>query len=112
MFVYILNLSANSNLIFLRLVILQFLEQDHQYLIYPQLDLISGFSSKSVASGHFLDNRSKKMIEQSDNDIDKIDWATNKLDDKQKFVTSSVYGLKTRKALKRSNICKSEFSQK
>ena len=45
--------------------------------IYPQLDLISGFSSKSVASGHFLDNRSKKMIEQSDNDIDKIDNLMN-----------------------------------
>ena len=72
--------------------------------IYPQLDLISGFSAKSVASGHFIDNRSLETIQQGDNDIDKIDWATNKLDDKQKFVTSSVYGLKTRKAIYREGL--------
>lgn len=72
--------------------------------IYPQLDLISGFSAKSVASGHFIDNRPLETIQQGDNDIDKIDWATNKLDDKQKFVTSSVYGLKTRKAIYREGL--------
>jgi len=72
--------------------------------IYPQLDLISGFSAKSVASGYFIDNRSLETIQQGDNDIDKIDWATNKLDDKQKFVTSSVYGLKTRKAIYREGL--------
>jgi hypothetical protein len=26
---------------------------------YPKLDLISGFSAKSMASGHFIDNRSR-----------------------------------------------------
>jgi CubicO group peptidase (beta-lactamase class C family) len=72
--------------------------------IYPQLDLISGFSSKSVASGHFIDGRSLETIQQGDNDIDKIDWATNKIDGKQKFVTSSVYGLKTRKAIYRERL--------
>jgi hypothetical protein len=30
---------------------------------YPKLDLISGFSAKSIASGHFIDNRSIEMIE-------------------------------------------------
>jgi len=73
-------------------------------VIYPQLDLISGFSSKSVASGHFIDDRNLKTIEQGDNDIDKIDWATNKIEDKQRFVTSSVYGLKTRKAIYREGL--------
>jgi len=72
--------------------------------IYPQLDLISGFSAKSVASGHFIDNRSLETIQQGDNDIDKIDWATNTIDSKQKFVTSSVYGLKTRKAIYRQGL--------
>jgi CubicO group peptidase (beta-lactamase class C family) len=72
--------------------------------IYPQLDLISGFSSKSVASGHFIDGRSLETIQQSDNDIDKIDWATNKIDGKQRFVTSNVYGLKTRKAIYREGL--------
>lgn len=72
--------------------------------IYPQLDLISGFSAKSVASGHFLDNRSLETIQQGDNDIDKVNWATNKIDDAQKFVTSTVYGLKERKAIYREGL--------
>jgi CubicO group peptidase (beta-lactamase class C family) len=72
--------------------------------IYPQLDLISGFSAKSVASGHFIDGRSLETIQQGDNDIDKIDWATNKIEGKQRFVTSSVYGLKTRKAIYREGL--------
>jgi CubicO group peptidase (beta-lactamase class C family) len=72
--------------------------------IYPQLDLISGFSSKSVASGHFLDNRSLETIQQGDNDIDKIDWATNEINDAERFVTSKVYGLKERKAIYREGL--------
>ncbi|MCZ8198827.1 MAG: serine hydrolase [Flavobacterium sp.] len=72
--------------------------------IYPQLDLISGFSAKSVASGHFLDNRSLKTIQQGDNDIEKIDWATNEINDAEQFVTSKVYGLKERKAIYREGL--------
>lgn len=72
--------------------------------IYPQLDLISGFASKSVASGHFLDNRSLETIQQGDNDIDKVDWATNEIDDKGRFTTATVYGLKERKAIFREGL--------
>ncbi|WP_395043469.1 serine hydrolase domain-containing protein [Flavobacterium sp.] len=72
--------------------------------IYPQLDLISGFASKSVASGHFIDNRSLETIKQGDNDIDKIDWATNEIDDAERFVTSKVYGFKERKAIYREGL--------
>ena len=61
--------------------------------IYPQLDLISGFSAKSVASGYFIDDRSLKTIEQGDNDIPKVDWASNEINNGRKFVTSSVHGL-------------------
>jgi CubicO group peptidase (beta-lactamase class C family) len=72
--------------------------------IYPQLDLISGFSAKSVASGHFLDNRNLETIQQGDNDIDKIDWATNEINNSEHFVTSNVYGLKARKAIYREGL--------
>lgn len=72
--------------------------------IYPQLDLISGFASKSVASGHFLDNRNLETIEQGDNDIDKVDWATNAIDDKCQFATATVHGLKERKAIYREGL--------
>ena len=72
--------------------------------IYPQLDLISGFSAKSVASGHFIDNRSLETIQKGDNDIPKVDWATNEIDENGKFATSKVYGLKTRKAIYREGL--------
>ncbi len=72
--------------------------------IYPQLDLISGFASKSVASGHFLDNRSLETIEQGDNDIDKVDWATNEINDKGQFATATVHGFKERKAIYRNGL--------
>ncbi len=71
---------------------------------YPKLDLISGFSAKSVASGHFLDNRSIDLIEKTDNDIDLIDLAKNQINDAEKFATASVYGLKERKAIYREGL--------
>lgn len=74
------------------------------YITYPKLDLISGFSAKSMASGHFIDNRSQEMIEKGDNDIDMITLAKNKIDENGKFATASVYGLKERKAIYREGL--------
>jgi len=71
---------------------------------YPKLDLISGFSAKSVASGHFIDNRSQKLIENGDNDIDMIDLATNTIVENGNFATASVYGFKERKAIYRKGL--------
>ncbi|WP_300569301.1 serine hydrolase [Flavobacterium sp.] len=71
---------------------------------YPKLDLISGFSSKSIASGHFIDNRSLETIQQGDNDIDMIDLAKNEIDETAKFASASVYGLKSRKAIYREGL--------
>jgi CubicO group peptidase (beta-lactamase class C family) len=74
------------------------------YTTYPKLDLISGFSAKSVASGHFIDNRSLEQIENGDNDFDPINIATNKINDNEKSATSSVYGLKEQKAIYREGL--------
>lgn len=74
------------------------------YTTYPKLDLISGFSSKSLASGHFIDQRLQEMVEKGDNDIDLIDLAKNSINDEGKFATSSVYGLKKRKAIYREGL--------
>ena len=71
---------------------------------YPKLDLISGFSAKSVASGHFIDNRSIDMIEKGDNDINMIDLAKNEIDENSKSASASVYGLKKRKAIYREGL--------
>ncbi len=74
------------------------------YTTYPKLDLISGFSAKSVASGHFIDNRSLKIIESGDNDIDLIDLAKNTIYENGKFAMASIYGLKERKAIYRKGL--------
>lgn len=74
------------------------------FTTYPKLDLISGFSAKSMASGHFIDNRSQEMIEKGDNDIDMIDLAKNKIEAIGKFAAASVYGLKERKAIYREGL--------
>ncbi|MDO8316460.1 MAG: serine hydrolase [Flavobacterium sp.] len=74
------------------------------FTTYPKLDLISGFSAKSIASGHFIDNRSQEMIEKGDNDIDMIDLAKNQIEDAGKFAAASVYGLKERKAIYREGL--------
>lgn len=71
---------------------------------YQKLDLISGFSAKSVASGHFIDNRSLETIEKGDNDIPLIGLAKNKIDDLEKFASASVFGLKERKAIYRAGL--------
>ena len=68
---------------------------------YPKLELISGFSAKSVASGHFIANHTQNFIERNDDAFDVIDWATNEINESGKFATASVFGLKNRKAIYR-----------
>ncbi|KFF07276.1 serine hydrolase domain-containing protein [Flavobacterium reichenbachii] len=74
------------------------------FTTYPKLDLISGFSAKSVASGHFLDNRPLDLIQKTDNDIKLINLAKNSINETGKFATSTVYGLKERKAIYREGL--------
>ncbi len=71
---------------------------------YPKLELISGFAAKSVASGHFIDNRSLELINQNDNDLPLVRLAKNSFDDAGKWAISSVYGLKERKAIYREGL--------
>ncbi|AWI25194.1 serine hydrolase domain-containing protein [Flavobacterium pallidum] len=71
---------------------------------YPKLDLISGFAAKSVASAHFIDGRSKHIIESGDNDIDMVRLAKNDIDETGKFATATFYGLKKRKAIYREGL--------
>ncbi len=69
------------------------------YVNYPRLNIITGFASKSVASGIFLANRSQESVEQGDNDFPPIGQAKNTVNLVEQSVTSSVFGLKTRKAI-------------
>jgi len=68
------------------------------YALYPKLDLVSGFSAKSVASHYFLAGRSQEFTEKTDNDIESMDLAKTILDKDHHSVTSNALGLKNRKA--------------
>jgi CubicO group peptidase (beta-lactamase class C family) len=69
------------------------------FTLYPKFDIVSGFSSKSIASHHFLANRSQLATEKEDNNVPSMHLAKSKVNKNDKSVTSSVFGfLKTRKA--------------
>lgn len=74
------------------------------YSNYPRLDIITGFSSKSVASGIFLANRTQKSVEHGDNDFPPINLAKNKVDNSNNSVSSTVFGLKSRTAVYRDGL--------
>ncbi len=71
---------------------------------YEKLDLISGFSAKSVASAHFIDGRDLQRIEASDNDIPLVKLARNSINSDEKSASSSVFGLKKRTAIYRNGL--------
>ena len=74
------------------------------FTTYPKLDILSGFAAKSVASGYFIDGRSLEVIETGDNDIETVRLAKNEIDEHGKFVISSAFGLKKRKAIYREGL--------
>jgi CubicO group peptidase (beta-lactamase class C family) len=74
------------------------------YSQLPKLDLITGFSVKSVASGHFVGNQSVAFIEKHDNDFDVIVWANNTLNKNEKYATASIFGINKRKAIYRPGL--------
>lgn len=74
------------------------------YTNYPRLDIITGFSAKSVCSCTFEAGRDLKSIEEGDNDIDMVNYASNKINLEEKSVTSAFFGLKKRTAVYKEGI--------
>ena len=68
-------------------------------IYYPRLDILTGFASKSVASGVFVANRTVESVEQGDNDFFPVMLSSNQVNLKERSVTSSVFGIKKRKAV-------------
>ena len=66
---------------------------------YPRLTIVTGFSAKSVASGMFFANRSQESIEEGDNDFSLLPLSKNQVTLKDRTVSSSIIGLKDRKAV-------------
>lgn len=66
---------------------------------YPKLNIISGFSAKSVASHLFIDGQKQTITETEDNDLPLMNLANNTVLPDKKQVESAVFGLKKRKAI-------------
>ncbi len=74
------------------------------YSNYPRLNIVTGFASKSLASGLFLANRTQESVEKGDNDIDQVRDASNIVDLNKKTITSTFFGLKERIAIYREGL--------
>lgn len=74
------------------------------FTTYPKVDIITGFSSKSMASVVFLAERTQISVAKEDNNFSPINLAKNKVNSKVKSVTSKVFGLKSRTAIYREGL--------
>ena len=69
------------------------------YTVYPKLDIVTGFSSKSVASHLFIAGRSQVKTETEDNNLPSMNLAKNKVNLDAKSVVSTALGIKSRTAV-------------
>lgn len=74
------------------------------YTNYPKLDIVTGYSAKSVASNMFLSKRTLQSVEKIDNNFSLIKDATNTVDTINKTVSSELYGLKKNTAIYREGL--------
>ena len=74
------------------------------YNNYPKLHIVAGYSSKNMASSVFLAERSVKYTDKVDNAFNPINYASDKVNNKEKSATASVFGLLTRKAIYREGL--------
>lgn len=71
---------------------------------YPKLNIIAGYAAKNVSSSVFLAHRSLAFTDATDNNFSPVNLATNHINQTEKFATSSVFGLLTRKAIYREGL--------
>ncbi|UJH92183.1 beta-lactamase family protein [Antarcticibacterium sp. 1MA-6-2] len=69
------------------------------YINYPKLNIITGFAAKNACSCIFEAGRDLELVETTDNNFDPVSYATNKVNYQHKTVTSTIIGLKERKAV-------------
>ena len=71
---------------------------------YPKLNIIAGYSAKSMNSSVFLANRTVAFTDNTDNNFSPINLGADKVDETSKTSTASVFGLLTRKAFYRKGL--------
>ena len=71
---------------------------------YPKLNIIAGYSAKSMNSSVFLAKRTVAFTDSTDNNFSPINLGTDKIDTTSKTSIASVFGLLTRKAFYREGL--------
>ena len=71
---------------------------------YPKLNIITGYSAKSTASGMSIGNRTQKSLENRDNNFSPINLATNEVDKENNKVISTLFGLSEHTAIYREGL--------
>lgn len=71
---------------------------------YPKLNIVAGYSAKSMASSVYVANRTLQLTDSTDNNFDEVAWADDWIDESEKSASASVFGLLTRKAVYREGI--------
>lgn len=69
------------------------------FLNYPKLNIMSGYSAKSMASSVFLAGRDATFTDNTDNAFSPVNIAEDEVNNATKTALSSVYGFKERKAV-------------
>lgn len=71
---------------------------------YSVLNIITGFAAKSTCSCTFEGGRDLTSIEEGDNDIMPVKYATNTINFEEKLVSSTIFGLKKRTAIYKEGV--------
>lgn len=71
---------------------------------YSRLNIISGYSAKSMSSSVFVAGRSADFTDNTDNNFGPVNIAEDVVDAKEKSASASVFGLMTRKAVYRKGL--------
>ena len=74
------------------------------WLNYPKLNIMSGYSAKSMASSVFVADRSFEFTDTTDNNFSPINIAEDEVNISEKSASASVYGFKTRTAIYREGL--------
>ena len=74
------------------------------FLNYPKLTILTGYSAKNMCSSVFIANRGFEFTDIHDNNFAPVNLADDYVNLDQKYTTSSVFGLKKRKAVYREGL--------
>ncbi len=74
------------------------------FLNYERLDIVSGYSAKSMASSVFTAERDFEFTDSTDNNFSPINIANDEVNVENKSASASVFGLNTRTAVYRDGL--------